>query len=235
VKRLPDCSLPLQKQRRLIPGTRCLHPLAPQRLKDWEKARDVMGSGRVWTGQVESLNEGGARVRLGSLLGFLPFSHMEPRAAVPGASSAEKMVGTTIKVQVSLPAAAMQSPHLPHHKPLHNQGTGRVISTHLQCAAYLSRLPLLPGSSAVWCAGPVCRGAGAQVIEVDAPGRRLVVSERHGGAQAAAAGAAPGAGLGGDRQHSLTTEPLWTSSPQRVSQTGVACPSPSLPAGMAPA
>lgn len=103
--------------KRLIPSACCLRPLSLQRLKDWEKARDVMGSGRVWTGIVESLNEGGARVRLGSLLGFLPFSHMEPRAAVPGANKYEKMVGTAIKVQVSDWQVAWSPPgHLTVHQ-----------------------------------------------------------------------------------------------------------------------
>lgn len=71
-----------------------------RRSKDWERAKELLTTGRLYKTRVEALNDGGARVRLGSLLAFLPFSQMESRTPAPGGSKADGLVGTEITIQV---------------------------------------------------------------------------------------------------------------------------------------
>lgn len=82
-------------------GTKKVPPsVKSRRAKDWDKARDLLQSGKLYKTKVESLNDGGARVRFGSLVAFLPFSQMESSKVAAGAKKGEGLVGTEVLIQV---------------------------------------------------------------------------------------------------------------------------------------
>lgn len=75
-----------------------------QRAKDadWKRAQQLFESGELVSAKVEGANNGGVLIKLGSLLGFVPFSQIRANDGTKSLSEVgASLVGKTITAKVS--------------------------------------------------------------------------------------------------------------------------------------